>query len=57
MTLDHDEVVLDCDEPGSIFNSASSALMVTGPAISNGSPFSRMVKVYPNRVCADGRVP
>src|SRR5580765_5502540 len=33
---------------GSILSSASSVLMVTGPAISNGSPFSRIVKVYPN---------
>jgi hypothetical protein len=31
---------------GSILSSASKLLIVTGPAISNGSPFSRIVKVY-----------
>ena len=34
---------------GSIFKSASNALMVSGPATSSGSPLTRMVKVYPER--------
>ena len=46
VALDDVDVVLDRDEAGIDVQCASSALIVTGPAISNGSPFSRIVKVY-----------
>src|SRR6185295_7050508 len=39
---------------GSMLSAASSALMVTGPAISYGSPVKRMVKVYSSYHCSRG---